>query len=451
MKELVKHLMIFLLAPIIILSLILLGVLQGCGEDHIPPAEPPADATFIKGADISYWLELEEAGAVWKHNGIAQPLLDILKNHGFNAIRLMTWHQPDNPAGYNDLAHLVEASVRVKKKGFRLMVDIFYNDGFFKGSIPRAWEGQDAAQLADSVYDYTKNIMTELKNNGATPDWVQIGNEVDGGLLAPYGKVVWGYDEWDNIIIYDEWDNLANFFKKGIQAVKEVSPKTKTVVQLADGFKTNNEFFLNQIQKRGADFDIIGISAYPWQGLQSWHNVDEMSDLLALVGYLIKARLGISSGLDLCKERMNYLAEKFNKDILVCETAYPWTEENGDSTPNLYHDEIVGYLGGPGDRYPVSPEGQYDFIKQFIYDIHTVPDNRGIGIFWWEPEWYPVPGVYANYEKKWEDEWDDLTLFDFQGNALSSMDAFLLQFSDAPEFTSGSVSSQSSPPQPGSS
>jgi arabinogalactan endo-1,4-beta-galactosidase len=113
---------------------------------------------------------------------------------------------------------------------------------------------------------------------------------------------------------------------------------------------------------------------------------------------------------------MDDVSARYAKEVIIVETAYPWTTQNGDSQPNVY------ISTGPVS-YPMSPAGQEQFLDDLVGRIKAVPNGQGKGLFYWEPEWIPVEGAGWKYGEG--DEWDNVTLFDFAGNALSSLDAFL--------------------------
>ena len=145
------------------------------------------------------------------------------------------------------------------------------------------------------------------------------------------------------------------------------------------------------------DFDVFGLSYYPM-----WH--------------------GTMEGL---QYNLNYLATTYNKEVCVVETAYAWTTEDGDGEGNVFisGDEEVG-------GYPATVEGQFEFMNDLESIILNVPDDKGIGYFYWEPEWIPVEGgtyatsagvAYKNDTVTPSNTWDNMTLFNFQGNALDSI------------------------------
>jgi len=344
---------------------------------------------FVKGADVSHLLQLEDSGARFYDQGVAKDLLQILKDHGLNAIRIKVWNDPGNPccypanqadpAGYNNPAHVAQLAARAQNMGFRVMVNFHYSDWWAdpgKQHTPREWEGQILNQLRRSLYDFTHSVLSALKGSGVTPEWVQIGNEISNGMLWPVGST-------------DNRDNLAALIKEGCKATKAVDPAIKVVLHYDNGGNNSGTVgWFDNAQSRGVEWDVIGLSYYP-----VWHG--SLRDL---------------------DHNMDDVSARYDKDVIVVETAYPWTAQNGDSQPNTYTNT------GPVS-YPMSPAGQAQFLNDLVGRIKAVPDGRGKGFFYWEPEWIPVVG--AGWKVGEGDQWDNVTLFDFKGNALRSLDAFL--------------------------
>jgi len=345
-------------------------------------------STLIKGADISHLLQIEDYGGRFYHGGAQNDLLQILKDHELNAIRVKVWNDPGNrccypanqsdPAGYNDPAHVTELAVRARDMGFRIMIDFHYSDWWTdpgKQYPPHEWQGQTINQLQNSLYSFTHHVLSSLKTKGVIPEWVQIGNEISNGLLWPTGST-------------DNWDNLAALLKEGYRATKAIDLSIKVVLHYDNGGNHPGTVgWFDSARSRGVEWDTIGLSYYP-----VWHG--SFSDLA---------------------HNMNGVSDRYGKEVIIVETAYPWTTQNGDAQPNVY--THTGPLS-----YPMSPEGQKQFLNDLVSTIQAVPDGKGKGFFYWEPEWIPVEG--AGWKVGEGDEWDNVTLFDFDGNALPSLDAF---------------------------
>ncbi|MDQ6761988.1 MAG: glycosyl hydrolase 53 family protein, partial [Bacteroidota bacterium] len=246
------------------------------GNDKYARASSLYPAGKVLGADISFLPELEAKGIKFSDKGMEKDAIEILKDHGFNYIRLRLFVNPSNDSGYSplkgfcDLQHTLEMAKRIKKAGLKFLLDFHYSDTWAdpgKQYIPLVWKELGFDALTDKVYSYTKKVLEELKVQGALPDMVQTGNEINHGMLWPDGNI-------------QHPDSLAVLLKAGMAAVKDVDPKIITMIHIAlGGQNTESEFFLDNMINRGVTFDVIGESYYP-----KWHGTlqDLQSNLTAL-------------------------------------------------------------------------------------------------------------------------------------------------------------------------
>ena len=290
---------------------------------------------FATGADLSFLKQAEDNGIVFKEDGGAKRGLEIFNDHGYNWIRLRLFHSPGQLP--NNLAYTIVLAKDAKKMGFKFLLDYHYSDTWAdpgKQFLPAAWEGKSHAQLVDSIYDYTRYTMAAFRDAGVLPDMVQVGNEVSNGMLWPDGRLP------------DNWDNFAELMQAGINGVFAGcgnNPAPRIMIHIdKGGDKEFTKYWFEKFLSYGIDFDLIGQSYYPW-----WHG----------------------SLLDL-RECLNFTAEEFKKDIIVVEAAYNWT-------PTEYVDKKA--------PFPETPEGQKQFWEEVTRIVLAVPDNRGTGVFWWEP------------------------------------------------------------------
>ena len=218
---------------------------------------------FILGADVTITLEDEYWGATYTDNGQQKSLEQILKDHGFNFIRLDTFVNPSAPDGYaasmpeafRDLAHTITLSKRIKKIGMGFMLDFHYSDTWTNAgaqATPAAWSGQSLTTLQTTVYDYTKDAITQLQGQGAMPDMVSVGNEIANGLLWDAGRIT-----------NSSFANFASLLKAGVRAVRDVDPDIAVVMHLD---KCNNydttKWWLDGVLGQGVSFDVLGQSCY---------------------------------------------------------------------------------------------------------------------------------------------------------------------------------------------
>lgn len=370
---------------------------------------------FILGADVSMLDQLEQHGARFSDAaGRPGDAMGLLKAGGMGWIRLRLWHTPVNAedvvengrilsrrgepvgGGNNDLATTVRLAQRAKAAGLRVLLDLHYSDFWAdpgKQNKPAAWRDLHGEALAAEVHRYTRTTLAELHAAGAFPDMVQVGNELNGGMLWPDGKT-WRQrpDEW----IGGDAGFVA-LLSAGIRAVREAdaargpaAERVKVAVHLADG--GDNALYrrvFDMLTSHRLDYDLIGLSYYPY-----WHGT-----LAAL------------------QANMNDISQRYGKPVAVLETAYAHTLANGDDFPNLFDagmQETAGYLA--------TPQGQATAVRDVIDAVAKVPDGRGIGVFYWAPDWIAVPG--AGWRTGDGNGWDNQALFDTDGRALPSLQVF---------------------------
>ncbi|MFA6597959.1 MAG: glycosyl hydrolase 53 family protein [Ignavibacteriaceae bacterium] len=338
-------------------------------------ASSQSSDNFIRGVDISTTPQIINAGGVWKSNNVPQDVLDIFKSNGANYVRLRLWHSPSN--GYCGLDSTLAFAKLVKAKGFKFLLDIHYSDTWAdpgKQAKPAAWNGLLFNTLVDSVRSYTKRVIKALKDQNTLPDMVQVGNEITPGMLFPEGK-----------ISTSGWGNFTTLLKAGIQGVKDVDSTTIKIMIHIDrgGDNATSRWYFDNLLSYGVSFDIIGLSYYPW-----WH------------GSLSQAQ-----------NNLNDLATRYNKDIIIVETAYPWNSQSMNDGYNVGFDPTKLPSG-----YPVNPQGQRDFLTYLIRMIKNTTSKKGIGFFYWEPADISVPPVGS--------AWENYAVFDFTYNALPALKAF---------------------------
>jgi len=289
------------------------------------------DATFAKGADISWLPQMEAEGYKFLNDqGVQEDCFKILKDHGINAIRLRTWVNPSNnrASGHCSKDETVAMAVRAQKWGMRVMIDFHYSDSWADPSKqvkPKAWVGHDFTQLQKDVYDYTLEVMTALKTAGIAPDWVQVGNETRTGMIYPEGST-------------DNWAQLAQLINQGYDAIKAVSPLTKVILHVDQG---NNKVlfrtWFDNARQFGARYDIIGLSYYP---------------------YWLDGKPDYTLSIDDLGTNLIDIAARYNKEVMVVE------------------------VGGEDNLV----QNTYDMLLAVQKKVREVPGNKGLGVFYWEPE-----------------------------------------------------------------
>lgn len=359
---------------------------------------------FIKGMDLSTLLELERCGAKYYEDGKEKDILDIMKEHDVDTIRLRLWNDPKSEegepygAGNNDLAETIAIGKKVTDAGFGVLLNFHYSDFWAdpgKQIKPKAWKNFGVDELEQAVYDFTLENLTKIIEAGVNVTMIQVGNELSNGLLWPEGKV-------------PNYDNIAKFVNAGIRACRKVNADIPIMIHLDNG--GNNElyvrWFTNFIE-RGEEFEYIGLSYYPF-----WHG-----------------------SLDQLEFNMNDIAKRFNKDLIIAEVSMGFTMDSYQEYEKLADSERKGYATKPElvekIDYPMTIEGQADFTKDFLNRVANVVDDHGKGFFWWEPAWIPVPGSgwatpaslkYMNDPGPCGNEWANQALFDYDGNVLPALD-----------------------------
>lgn len=358
---------------------------------------------FVKGMDLSTLLELERCGAKYYDNGKETDILEILKRYDVDTIRIRVWNDPWSEtgesygAGENDIKTSLEIAKKVTAAGFGVLLNYHYSDFWAdpgKQIKPKAWKDYGVDELEQAVYDFTLETTNLFLDEGVNITMIQVGNELSNGLLWPEGQ-------------YPNYDNIAKFVSAGIRAVHKAddlhgAKKIPIMIHLDNG--GNNELYrdwFDHYTQRGEDFEIIGLSYYPF-----WHGT-----------------------LQMLEDNMNDIAERYGKELIIAEVSMGFTMEDYKAYEKLSDEERKGYATRKEliDKieYPMTKQGQLDFTKDFLHRITHIAGNAGRGFFWWEPAWIPVSGSgwatpaslkYMNDPGPCGNEWANQALFDYDGN-----------------------------------
>lgn len=314
---------------IIFIYSLLVASLFSCRENTEIKSEE--NSKFAYGADISWLPQMEKSGfKFYNKKGIQEDCFKILKNFGINSIRLRTWVNPsDDPiSGHCSKEETIQMAKRAKEWGMRIMINFHYSDSWAdpaKQNKPKAWQELNFEELKKAMYDYTVDVMKGLKQEGITPEWVQIGNEIPTGFLYPDGST-------------DSWPQLAALLNQGYDAVKSVSPESKVILHIDQG--NNNARFRNwfdNAKKHDVKYDIIGMSYYP---------------------YWLEGKPDYTESIDDLGNNLKDMANRYGKEVMVVE------------------------VGGEDDKV----QNTYDMLKAVIEKVKEVPSNKGLGVFYWEPQ-----------------------------------------------------------------
>ncbi len=342
-------------------------LVSGCSDGDEKSIPPPSYDLAIRAADVSFLPEIRESEAIFKNRSdVAQDVLDILKEEGCNTIRLRLWHTP--ASGRSGLEEVAAFASEIKAKGFDLWIILHYSDTWAdpgQQAKPALWNNLSLNDLSDSVYKYTKKVVTQLN-----PEDIQLGNEINSGMLWPEGNI----------------SNPANFItllKRGAQAVRDAGTGTKAMIHFAG--LNGSEGFYQVLKSNTVDYDIIALSYYPRWHTKSLFNV---------------------------KSIISQLKTANNKAVVIAETAYPFTLDWNDWTHN-----IVGLPEHLITGYPATEKGQHDFLMDLR---KAITEGGGTGLAYWAPEWVAYKGEQATDGSAWE----NMALFDFEFKALQGITVF---------------------------
>lgn len=342
------------LRNIILFIIIALFTFNACSDDDDNPTfpEPPVYnmTGFAKGADVSWLTEMEKAGKkFYNSDGNEKDCMELLRDLGINSIRLRVWVNPQN--GWCNIDDMLIKAWRANNLGMRIMVDFHYSDSWAdpgQQNKPAAWESLNFEDLKEAVADHTTETLTALKNLGITPEWVQIGNETMNGMLWEDGKLL------ENLQNYTELNNA------GYDATKAVFPDVKVMIHLDRGHR--NDMYrprFDGLKQYGAKWDVIGMSLYPTK--DNWQELTNS-----------------------CYENMLDMVERYGSDVVICEVGMDWDQA----------------------------EEAKLFLTELIAKTKSIPNNKGLGVFYWEPQSY---GSWNGYTKG---------AFDNSGRPTVAMDAF---------------------------
>ena len=303
--------------------LLFLSVLAGFASQAGAQTAPP----FAKGADVSWLTQMEQSNyRFYTEGGTQQDLFQLLKGYDMNTIRLRVWVNP--AGGWNSPADVLAKALRAQALGYRIMIDFHYSDEFAdpgRQNKPAAWTAYTFPQLLTAVYDHTFTTLELLKSNGITPEWVQVGNETNDGMLWPDGKASVNMAQF------------AQLFDRGYAAVKASNPTIKVIAHVSNGFNVNNSrYIFGGLTSNGARFDVMGLSLYPT--ITDWPTLTAQ-----------------------CQANMNDLVVRYpGKEVMVVET------------------------GMPAD----APIPAQQMLLDLQAKTQAVPGNKGLGVLYWEPQAY---------------------------------------------------------------
>lgn len=326
---------------------------------------------FVIGGDLSALTKIESLGGVYREGGTERDVLAILKDQGFNTVRLRLFVDPNHEQFViNDLDYTLALARRVKKAGLQIMLDFHYSDTWADPGDqhkPAAWKDLPFDELKRQVHNYTKDVILAFKKENMIPEYVQIGNEIQPGMLWPDGRITWN-DTGD-----EQWKKFTDLLKAGIDGLRAADAKkqSKAIIHYANGgSKTAVERYFTNLERHKVPYDIVGLSYY------QWHH-------------------GPFKGLE---QTLDWIGKKLKKDVIVVETAY--------SHRKIKHKGKFQEI-----EFPQTVEGQRDFLEKLTRTVLATPKGHGRGICYWHPESIAIKG-----HRIWKG--GAAALFDESGNAL---------------------------------
>jgi arabinogalactan endo-1,4-beta-galactosidase len=310
-------------------------------KQDIHPEPIPIDTVFFaRGADLSWVTQMESQGIkFYDKAGSQQDLFQILNDEGMNSIRLRVWVNPVD--GWCNTKDVVKKALRAKVLGMKILIDFHYSDSWAdpgQQTKPANWENKNISQLDSCVKVYTTGVLDTLKLNSIYPDWVQIGNETNDGMLWPEGKAS------------TNMANFASLINAGYDAVKSIFPSAKVIVHISNGY--DNLLFrwiFDGLKNNGAKWDVIGMSLYPTAN--NWPQLNTQ-----------------------CLSNMQDMIGRYGKEVMICEIGMSQSDSLACK----------------------------NFISDLILKSKSIADNKCLGIFYWEPECYNnwngyTLGAFNNY------------------------------------------------------
>jgi arabinogalactan endo-1,4-beta-galactosidase len=317
---------------------------------------------------------MDDCGAVYRVDGEARDPYEIFADYGANLVRVRLWHTP-TWTEYSTFDDVVRSFQRANALGMNTMLDFHYSDTWADPAhqtIPAAWADiTDLEELGQALYQYTYDTLMELDAQGLMPELVQVGNEINSEILRPADTDGYPID----------WERNAYLINEAIRAVRDADAASteapRVVIHIAQPDEAEG-WLLAATNAGVTDYDIIGLSYYPgW----SDHTITTTGNII------------------------NRLRYRFSAEVMVVETAYPWTFASVRETAGNIPD--ADFLL---DGYPASPEGQ----RQFMIDLtQSILNSGGIGVVYWEPAW-----VSTDCSTLWGQgsHWENATFFDFNAD-----------------------------------
>lgn len=359
---------------------------------------------FLAGGDVSLLPLMEAHGAHYTDRaGHQRDAMEILRDSGFRIVRLRLYEAPGSSHGNDgyywpddsmNLPDLLRMAKRAAQLGLQIELTLHYSDFWTNSSTqipPAAWteqlralpEAERLAKLRSLVFAHTRDVVQAMCAQGTPPQFVSIGNEIEGGLLYPYGRAT-----------EENWPHLAQLLEAGYEGVKTANPASQVILHLdgAGDFDKYRNYF-DHAKAGGAHWDVIGMSYYPFWTHKTVEQIVEFN---------------------------RELVKRYDKDLMVMEVGFNWRPTLPGGTAGQLSDN------GPYPAEMSTPEGQRDFLAKLFTGLES--SGRVRGLLYWDPIMIATPGVgWALRESDGQPAANlvsNTTLFDFTGHALPAQDVF---------------------------
>jgi len=302
----------------------------------------PYENEYAFGVDASFVKSRLEQGREYRDAGETKHPLAIFRDHGYNWARVHLCNEPV-PRLPQTLDYVIASGQAIKEHGMKFHLDLMFTNGWANPRLqptPSLWEDMTHEQRIEAVYEFCRDTITALRDAGAMPDMVQVGNEIGNGFLWPAGRLYPEQDQPSN------WSNVADYLKAGIKGIREAAGDETVDIMVHvhhGGDVPLTVGFYDQLKEHGVEYDVIGLSFYPWS-----HGT--LTDL---------------------EDNLHTAALRYNKPIIVVETGYYFE-------PSRYFENFR-------PPFPETPEGQREWLKTVNEIVMRTPNRLGRGIFWWEP------------------------------------------------------------------
>ncbi|HRR77769.1 MAG TPA: glycosyl hydrolase 53 family protein [Ruminococcus sp.] len=362
----------------------------------------------IRGVDVSSVISLEKAGVkFYNENGQEQDIFRTLSDHGVNYIRVRIWNEPNDGQGHTygggncDLENAKLIAKRAAKYGMKMLVDIHYSDFWADPSRqtrPKYWAEHDHEKLKGEIYKWTTWVVKSIAETGAEIGMVQVGNETSCLFCGE-----------------DDMYKICDLFSSANKAIRDFDRNILIAHHFPNPASGHYEWYAKVMDECQLDYDVFATSYYPY-----WHgDLENLTSVLKTIG------------------------DRYNKYVMVAETAYPYTNEEGDA----YHNDVSAANDSLPFAYDISVDGQAQCLTD-VFRAVSQTGKHGLGVFYWEPAWLGLPDLsYEEQKRLWNEAgigwtsdyaagydknvisaggsgFDNQAMFDFYGKPLASLDVF---------------------------